>query len=404
MCGLALSGFGSGTPGEQSIGRAEICALLQCCLVARRDPGLSFVAYSDSAYAIWFLEQLPSDEAGGVSKATTDLDLCAWADVWRKPANLQVRKVKAHSDAARAPLAEARSVLGNHFADEAAKLARQSDMPWVYTLLEAIETRQFCQEEMLAGFLRYQCACADKTSRHSVPSKPGVPVLPVQANNFDALCSWQALRPRELRVVAWPALEEEWLINAPWSPGYTVGVWRWLVALRWPAAAVREPRLGGITWLELLVDAASFSELCPPIKVAGALVADTDVWTPCGLLHKVVLKDAILTFSATVRYLEQASGVQLLLATPHRRIRCLETLGCPTPRRGIVRPELAVPRLSGPRIQDVLSSSEPGEVLRSFARRALDPEFDSSSRIFQDWRQRTFHQKAGRRRPDRGSC
>ena len=52
----------------------------------------------------------------------------------------------------------------------------------------------------------------------------------------------------------------------------------------------------------------------------------------------------ILTFSSTVRFLEQQSGTSLFLASPHRRVRSLETLGSAAARRGFLpRPLLVSP-------------------------------------------------------------
>ena len=121
-------------PREQNIGRAEICALLQVCCLAEREPNVRYRVYSDSEYVLGFLGRLhlPATQRWQMA----DWDLCEWSDVWRCPDNLTFVKVSSHQD----------------LAISAAKAARRQDFPFLQSLLE-VEVCHKVHEDMLHSFL-----------------------------------------------------------------------------------------------------------------------------------------------------------------------------------------------------------------------------------------------------------
>ena len=86
----------------------------------------------------------------------TDFDLCAWLSAWACPANLTVRKVKAHQTLDLVSAADLRPALGNMVADTAAKAARDMDLPLVRELLQSVEEWATVQEDMLISFFAFQ--------------------------------------------------------------------------------------------------------------------------------------------------------------------------------------------------------------------------------------------------------
>ena len=69
--------------------------------------------------------------------------------------NLELRKVKAHADVKQAPLRDARHILGNTVADEAAKQARLGNLSVALDLVQEIYRWHVDQREALHIFLQY---------------------------------------------------------------------------------------------------------------------------------------------------------------------------------------------------------------------------------------------------------
>ena len=392
-------------PRTQTIGRAEICALLQVCLLALREPEVAYTVYSDSTYAIGFLEKLKdASTAVGVPQPSTDYDLCEWANVWTKPHNLTVCKVASHKNPEQVPLEELR---GNTVADAAAKAAREADIPSVLTLLQAIDLRQRNHYSMLCSYFRFQEACAAVVGtkrRHEFLQDLDDADPAQQYTKAQQLQAWKALQPEITMQLAWPPFQSIWWEAAPWPPWFTHAVWNWAVSLKWPPREDRCHTLSGVTLLEMLANFVLMTGCCPPIRVGqGTTAAEVDPMSQQGSTLPMHVKEATLTFSACIRYLEAQSKTRLMLAQAHRKVRPLQTLGCHTPRRGFVpRPVFGRLDETGELVLQLLQHADSGDALRTSAR-GTDRQVHGQpgTDMYDRWRERTFHQRAGQRRSQR---
>ena len=381
-------------PREQTIGRAEIIAVLQVCRLASREPHVPYHVHVDSTYARKFVECLDAPLLQGVGP-TTDLDLCQWANVWRKPPNLFCHKVKSHSCFDSLDVCTARHALGNAMADAAAKNARQCDMPFVYPLLESIDARQQTHRDMLRGYLQYQhqCARAVIAARTRSDELDDVSMQTGGARS-GALAEWHALTPTVLQVVAYPDLQTTWLEAAPWPPWFVARVWSWSTQLRWPVDAPMSKDLAGVSILELLADFIATTGTAPPLVGARSGTAEVPVQTELGRTAAFSFKDLVITLSAAIRYLEKISGTKLLLAKPNRRVPCLKVLGCHASRRGFTpRPKLVNQGTSGLLLEQMLAADNQSETIRALVTSRLDDEYGLHSEFHERWTSLTEHQK-----------
>ena len=381
-------------PREQTIGRAEVIALLQVCELASREPHVPYSVYVDSTYALNFLENLqpPGIQAMGPA---TDVDLCEWTGVWFKPPNLSCFKVKSHANLDSMSLEAARHALGNAMADMAAKAARQSDIPLVYHLLDEINVRQKVHRDMLRGYLSFQQQCARAVTNARANSRAA------EEHDDDAsvgspqqLRAWPALAPVEFIQVAYPALRDEWLTAAPWPPWYVASLWTWLTLLQWPATSLAPPETAGVSLLELLADYICTTGLAPPLAVSSAMQAAVPLNSAQGKVTAFSAKDMVITLAAAIKYLERVAHFSMILAEPHRRVPCLRTLGCRAARRGFVpRPRLASQESVGQFVIQLVEADNQAELIRVHAAAPLQGAFGLDSEHHQRWESLTEHQR-----------
>ena len=382
-------------PREQSIGRAEVIAVLQACLLAHREPEVRFLVYVDSTYALGFFHKLPLGP-GPHKGPATDVDLCHWTQVWYRPPNMECFKVKSHTNLNAVPLPEARHALGNAVADIAAKAARQADASSIYDLLEEVNARQSTHRTMLRSYFLYQHYCCRQVSlarqHSSKQNEDGVVDTPGLHRAENA---WQALSPVHTCVVVWPQLSRAWLVCAPWPPWYVSAVWQWATALQWPPM---QGPLGAptnsVTFLELLCDFVVTQRVAPPVVAQGdggtCLALDSNE----AKLLPTSTKDLIVTFAATIRYLEKASKTTLMLGLLCNKVKSLHVVGCQAARRGYVpRPLLASQRLTGALVLELLAADHPVEVLRLQCSCTGRDRHDIGSPEHAEWLSLTCHQK-----------
>ena len=83
------------------------------------------------------------------------------------------------------------------------------------------------------------------------------------------------------------------------------------------------------------VSVAMVSGTGPPMKRPASMETDVDPASDAGMLIPYVIKEAIHTLVAAIRYLEKRGRCDMLVATTHRKIRVLLPLGSHAPRRGL---------------------------------------------------------------------
>ena len=216
----------------------------------------------------------------------------------------------------------------------------------------------------------------------------GVQVDPNQPRHVSQE-QWLALQPLNSVLHFLPDLQPPWLLFAPWPPWFLATVWTWATRLRWPqAAGERARRHDGATNLELLANYVISEHTIPPLKTDHFAWTETDAMGPDGILHSVIIKDAVMTLLAAVRYLERTTGCVLFRATRHHKIRSLEVVGSTVPRRGLCpRPvfETACQVETFELVMALLWSPSPSEALRTAAGHVLERPCDVGSSIHQRW-------------------
>ena len=379
-------------PREQTIGRAEVIAVLQAFQLALREPHVQFQVFVDSTYALAFIDQL-QERLQGRPGPRTDLDLCEWIEIWHRPLNVSCRKVKSH-----APCETVRHSLGNAMADLAAKEARQADAPIVYSRLEELEKRQSLHQDMLRGYFQFQLQCAQLVGSSRTATADGAAFFAGAPLETDRrLQAWSKLRPAFTMYTVWPDLCHDWLLAAPWPPWYTSRVWKWATALQWPAmpAGPVEP-FNSIALLELLADFVVTTGACPPLAGPPGTGTTIPIQSAEGKLLPTAVKDLVITLAASLKFLESVSKTSLLLGTAHRKVASMQSLGCHAPRRGVVpRPALVSPETV---LLQVLDSAHPIDALRYHASQIPMDEFGLTSALHSRWKLLTSHQREGLRR------
>ena len=381
-------------PCEQTIGRAEIVALLQVCILALREPHVSYHVHVDSAYALQFLDRLGLSRVTGKGPAT-DVDLCEWTGVWVKPNNVFCHKVRSHSDLHAAPVSVARHALGNAMADMAAKAARQRDAPFLYDILDAIDERQRIHQDMLRSYLAYQQTCAQIASAAIACDNKVDPegVMP-QGTEMEQLAEWDALVPASLMQLVYPELQTTWLEASPWPPWYTRALWEWCTELRWPAASDAPKQLAGVTLLELLADFMATTGFAPPVGSVAGAQASIPLMSAAGRVLPVSLKELVITLSAGIKYLESVSKTSLMLGVSYKRVPCLRVLGCHASRRGYIpRPQLASQGEAGRLVLAFLKSDNQAEVVRKHLKPFSEADHGYHTEVHGRWEALTEHQR-----------
>ena len=383
-------------PREQTIGRAEVVAALQACMLAQDEPETIFHVHIDSTYALSFLDK-PGHNAP--RRPSTDLDLCEWTGVWVRPPNVVLHKVKSHSDVDTLPEPQARYAIGNSIADQAAKAARQADAPFVYPLLEAVEARSAVHRDMLRAYILYQRECAKRVAL--LAKSPCADPPDEGDDRLDSgpqLLKWQALSPVHVLPRQFPELSDRCLEAAPWPPWYVSQVWAWAVQLRWPDRWQPAHPLDSVSHFELLCDFILASGVCPPLPAPDGRGTVVPVSSTEGALIPLSVKDMVLTLAATLKFLSKVTQLELIPAVAHKKVPSLQTLGCHAARRGFVpRPQLVTQSRAGYLVWRLLQAQHPGEVVRPLER-IPENQYAEGSAVHDQWRSLTVHQRETRRR------
>ena len=318
-------------PGTQNIGRAEVCALLQVCHVARKFPQVLCEVWSDSAYAIQFLELL---KPSALRLPSTDLDLCAWSSVWECLPNVRLFKVESHQELDWPVTANTRAMLGNAVADGAAKAAQALNLPYVLQLVDEVKHHFITQRDMLQAYLFYQAELTKLFAKLRKQQDAQSQILPVP-DSASRRVQWFSLNGPASPQPATVEVPDEVLLIAPWPPWFTLAVRKWTLLLKWPEAKERCNRTDGIANVELLANFVATTGELPPIHVAGRKTTDLHPCSPEGITVPFILKDAIMTLLAAVRFLDNKLGWKSFQGKRHHKVRCLEVLGIATPKRPV---------------------------------------------------------------------
>ena len=323
-------------PGEQSINRAEFCAVIQACRHAVRLGAPATTIWTDSAFVIAEWERGRSQEFH-----YRDLGYLLTTS-WRSQFDL--RKVKAHEDLENLDGLEWWRAAGNLQADLAAKAAVSSDYGFFLDIVDNIAEQERLQRDLLLLFTRFLVALSKEESilkkavrrqdaavQVEPPADPTGRPADVQ---FRAWIQLQPLPPWKPRLPKW---QRDWLLATSWPPWFSQAIWGWAMSLQWPVTATVQGVGRGITYLELLANFVT--KLLPPSGLG-----DVDVSTAQGVADRPrSLRQLIQCFMDAIRQLERLSG-QRLLPVRQGKVYGLRALGQPQPRIGVaIRPFLSEP-------------------------------------------------------------
>ncbi|CAE7736117.1 unnamed protein product, partial [Symbiodinium sp. CCMP2456] len=361
-------------PGEQTIYRAEVAALVQTAIIATDHPEHVFHVWADSSSALRTLQawlDCSPEEAPPPSPAGDILALLPA----RRPCNLALHKVKSHQNLREAPPTELLYALGNHVADTAAKAAEKDDLPGLRNQLDSVA--QWCgeQEENLFAFFQYLLEVTKAVANlRSGLDQQVADNSWAEADEAGRLQQWCALNGPEQRYFLPPAgpadptraIQQQ----TAWPPQFLHCLYSWSQQLRWPAAdATFTPhKLAGITFLELLTNFVVCTGRLPPVQLkSGTALQWIELTDATGILHPVVLRDVLLGFLAAVRCLDKALGVRCWPSQRHHRLHCLRLFGHRDGRKGLLLRPLLPQALSTGDLVAKIATSCCGEVLRDFA-------------------------------------
>ena len=357
-------------PGRQSIDRAETLALLQICVIAQQMPEVPCVAYSDCQFALNLVQNWDG-AAWRQSGRPPGLhhDLFQVLQVDGVPANLELRKVKAHANVEQAPESEVRHLLGNSVADEAAKQARLGDLSIVHDLLDEIYSWHVTQREALHMFLQYNLELTRAVATlDRQAATTGLDAARSQPQARDEIASAWLAGSTGVSSGGMPLeLPPAWPMDSKWPQWFLVSIWAWHSSLTWPQQRAGRLRRGeGVTFLELLINFIAVTATLPPVRCDGSR-ALCDPLSPEGILMPLNQQDMVCSFASAVSYLTRVTGVPIFGVPRHHRIFSLVALGEAQPRKGLQRrPHMLAEELTAGLLSDFLATSRT-EVLRDWA-------------------------------------
>ncbi|OLQ12224.1 hypothetical protein AK812_SmicGene3898 [Symbiodinium microadriaticum] len=328
-------------PGEQTVPRAEICALIWASAWANQSGGPTEI-FVDCQPAIDIWEQWHREGFAAVRrKAAADL----FRDVQPQgPCN--VYKVKAHQTWQEWLVASERDrwiACGNEAADTAAKSAYDQLPEFLRTTADEVASHCLSQQKLLRKFCRALLAVGlqDIKLRAAIPTAaPAVSTSSgEQLDGFiQTFGSWQ---PPLCACQLPDHLEENW---DGWVFGAAFGrkLLDWLRWVQWPEQPVAPEFAGSISYLELLSHFTMMTGSPPPtVRTTGTkqkylpLCQALDDLLPCPTCSLVTV------FRAALKQLGQRYNFTVIPAVDVKNVAHLQWFGVTAPSPGVnLRPYL----------------------------------------------------------------
>ncbi|CAE7407308.1 unnamed protein product [Symbiodinium sp. CCMP2592] len=380
-------------PGQQTINRAELCAVLQAVRAAWNGGFVELEIWTDSQYVI----QLWQD--GSAAPGDPNYDLSVQLLYWKAP-SIRLRKVASHQDLDTLTGMAQWHAAGNYVVDLAAKAAVRADLNIVTNILDAAAQHVSSQTDVLLLFWRYLLALSLAESRllrlqQAPPLRPDD--LPPAGQDDAAgamqqrkgLESWLCLNQGPSAVGNLPDLLRPVMLACSWPPWFTVPLWKWLRALRWQSLPQRGRAPDGVTYLELLVDFVVSTGVVPPESLEqAALVSVPQTTWP----RPVTTRTWTHVLVEAVRQLERLSRLQIW-GPKRNKVFSLRHLQVATARHGLpCRPIFQQARVVGDLLQSVLRQ---GSVtpLQQYVRWYTGP-WHHDSALQHDWQTLTTANRA----------
>ncbi|CAE7432363.1 lrrc6, partial [Symbiodinium sp. KB8] len=304
-------------PGEQTIARAEFIALCQASQVALQRPQLEAQIWSDSSTALRAAQQVQVEGPATVPAFARDL-LDSTADNLF-PASHRLLKVKAHASPAEVPHADILPTLGNTFADEAAKAARQADLELVINTTEAVAEWRRQEADRLYMFFQYQLELAKRVKPlKAAVELPQGSTMSRPLEHADFIGRWGELSTGRA-AAAWRAAP-----RGGSSPRDQVRD-AWFQQLWWSEPTTSDQKFTGITFLELLVNFALVTRSLPARTIKDPLTKTqrtVELTSSEGILLPANLRDLLSAFVIMVQNMCKRCTWNIL-KFKHRKIRSL---------------------------------------------------------------------------------
>ena len=338
--GVAPAGFTvvaqGGVPGEQSINRAEECAIAAAAAqFVQRCHHQTAEVWSDSTFAITEHSRVVNGEPSFYPDIANMMGQAS-------PHKLCLRKVKSHQQLDKLWGLQLWVAAGNAFADTAAKDAVARDFGFLKDILEEVATSEADQHASLRLFHRFLLDLSAEEWRQKQAVAKGI-VSHEVASIADAMpaqkdSAWLSLCPSQVGVWAIPDFDRQWLLACSWPPQFTVPLWAWLQQLQWDQTSCGSV---GVTGLELLVDFVVTTGHCPPVRATadGGYLS----FREATLYYPVTQRAWVQAVLEAARQLSRLSGHELL---PKRRAKvfALRKLGHEQCRGGLqLRPKWQQP-------------------------------------------------------------
>ena len=328
-------------PGQQTIGRAELCAAIQGVRFAVCAGRVATVIYTDSAYyVVHVFEQLRSGQFDVFFRSAANMDLLGLlGDVWFP--EVRVVKVRSHLDPSRVDdVEQCWIILGNQCADTACEGARRADLGVVLDMTDDAATfaaRQ-CQQlrKVHAYLLDLHAATVVRRngSTLALVDTAGEDV-PQYTMDRPAVQHWLRVRARQGEIPAPPAVGTSVFQLSTWGHLFAWRAWYWAHTLLWTTD--EDATIKGVTTLELLCNFVVITMSLPPhpVQQGKGVVEYLDFTNREAKLAPTPLRTWLQSLLAVVRQLERLSSYRLFPAESSTKVASLLTLGEIHPRSGV---------------------------------------------------------------------
>ena len=327
-------------PGEQTINRAEICAVIMAARFARSVPNSGAAIHTDSEVAISAWENIACGRPG----PWPDLDrhmLAVYAS------DIRLHKVKAHDQIDRLCGLPQWFTIGNTVVDAAAKLALNCELDLVQQLSSDGHQSLSEQCDLLWLFWRYLLHLSQEEVRLIDLCRGQLPAHRPEAvpAGSVSLASWLSLDPGPFCNWGLPRPDRPWILAASWPPWFTLPLWSWLQTSCWSQYNYTSRTPHGTSYIELLLDFVLTTGICPPASLeAAGQMPEASV----NMDQLVAIRPVIKCFVEAVRQLERLSN-RKVWPPRRKKVFALRSLGFEEPRIGVeARLQILRPMELGP--------------------------------------------------------
>ena len=260
-------------PGEQSIHRAELCAVIQACRLAK---------WHGCAAEVWTDSQVTVEEWNRLDTSLLPMwpDLAHELGKARTP-HIKLKKVAAHRDLHQLCGLPQWYAAGNAVADTAAKSTLKNDFELVCEASDRTAEFLQTQEDALLVFWRYLCRLSQEeylllqrlpsNEAQNCPTTLGDEEPPARVKTADETrrCWLQQCLTGGTDLHLPPAPRAV-ILACSWPPWYVQPFWHWTRRLKWLPDETSGRAKTGTTYLELLVSFVVCTGVYPPPSLQEA--------------------------------------------------------------------------------------------------------------------------------------